>query len=160
MAKIAMIACVSRDRGLGKDGKLIWRISEDMKFFKKMTSGHIVVMGRGTYDSIGGPLPDRKNVVLSHNKLDGDVAWMKSQEELEKYLAKTDEEVFVIGGASLYEMFLPKCQKIYLTEVDNVRPADVYFPKFRPSEFNCHVLQSGVHEKSSYDIVEYVRKED
>lgn len=159
MAQITMIACVSRDRGLGKDGKLIWQIPEDMKFFKKMTTGHIVVMGHGTYTSIGRPLPERENVVLSHSAVDGGVKWVHSQAELEEYLSKVKGEVFIIGGASLYEMFLSKCQKIYLTEVNDVRPADVYFPKFDFKEFDCHVLQGGFYEGHNYDIVEYTRKE-
>ena len=159
MAKISMIACVSRDRGLGKDGKLLWQIPKDMEFFKNMTTGHIVVMGSKTYQSIGRPLPERENVVLSSKQVDGDVKWARSVEELQKYLDGIKDEVFIIGGASLYEMFLPKCQTLYLTEVDGVKPADVYFPKFKASEFDCHVLQSGVHEDCTYDIVKYARKE-
>lgn len=160
MATISMIACVSRDFGLGKDGKLLWKIPRDMEFFKTMTSGHVVIMGKKTYDSIGRALPERENVVLSHQKVDGDVKWVKDVDELEQYLDDVNGEVFIIGGASLYEMFLPKCQKIYLTEVNGTKPADVYFPKFKPAEFNCHVLEGGVYEGSEYDIVEYTRKEN
>ena len=159
MKNLALIACVSEDRGLGYNNSLLWRLGEDMQFFKQITTGNIVVMGRKTYESIGNPLPGRENVVLSSRELKTPgIEWCSSAEDLDKFLATKTKPVFIIGGASLYQMYLDRVDKIYLTEVHSTKPADTYFPKFDKSAFICKVLKSGEQEGIKYDIVEYTRK--
>ncbi len=154
MKNLAMIACVSKDGGLGKGNELLWHISEDMKFFRETTAGHPIIMGGKTFRSIGRVLPGRENVVMSRSCPEGDgVVWMKSREELDQYIQKDDTLKFVIGGASLYEQFLPEAEIIYLTEVDAVKPADVYFPQFDHDQYTEEILGNG-----EYDGVEYIMK--
>lgn len=159
MQKVSLIACIGKDRGLGQAGQLLWRIPEDQKFFKDTTMGGAVAMGRKTFESIGNPLPGRVNIVLSHEPVEAEgVYWCQSRQDLEKFLATRTEPIFIIGGASLYQMYLSRAEKIYLTEVDSVRPADVFFPEFNPADFRRHVLSQGVSDGIAYEIVEYVRK--
>lgn len=159
MKNISMIACVSRDLGLGNKGELLWRIPEDMQFFRQTTLGHPVVMGGTTYRSIGKALPERQNIVLSRSEIDDpNVKCLHSLNQLEEYLEKLADEVFIIGGASLYETFLPRANRLILTEVDGERPADVFFPKFDPANFEAHTLKTGEAEGVKYRIVEYIRK--
>ena len=114
--KINIIAAVGKNLELGKDNKLIWHISEDLKYFKEMTMGKTVVMGENTYHSIGKALPGRNNVVLSFDKKD-----IPGVLVLNNYndVFKLDyDEVFIIGGAPIYELFLPYSDNLYLTEID------------------------------------------
>lgn len=158
MNNISLIASVSQDYGLGKSGQLIWHIPEDMQFFRQTTTGHTVVMGRKTYESIGRPLPKRRNIVLSRGEISGDVEVCKSRAEIEQLLQDSDDEVFIIGGASLYEMFVGDANRILLTEVAGAQPADAFFPQFDKSLFDRTIIQTGNHEGVKYQIVEYRRK--
>ncbi len=158
MKDLYMIACVSTDGGLGKDGGLLWHIPEDMKFFRETTTGSTVIMGRKTLESIGRALPGRRNIVLSSRKGENaDVEWC-TREELEDTLKTVSGKKFVIGGASLYEMFLPEAEKIYLTEVDDMKPADTMFPEFDKSKWRREIIQDGEHDGAKYEIVEYTRR--
>lgn len=158
MNKISLIACISQDYGLGKDGQLLWQIPEDMQFFRKMTTGHTVVMGRKTYESIGRPLPKRRNIVLSRSQIAGDVESCQSLADLESLLQGSEDEIFIIGGASLYEMFLDKADRIILTEVHSTKPADTFFPQFDKTHFNHTIIETGSHDGVEYQIVEYQRR--
>lgn len=152
-----MIACVSKDGGLGKDGELLWHIPEDMKFFRETTKGSMVIMGRKTFESIGRKLPGRENVVLSSRKGETeDVTWC-TREELDEILQNTTGKKFIIGGASLYAMFLSEAKKIYLTEVDRAKPADTWFPEFAKSEWQRKIVQDGEHDGVKYETIEYTK---
>lgn len=156
---ISIIACVSSDGGLGSGNDLLWHIPADMRFFRKITSGHTVVMGSNTFRSIGSPLPNRRNIVLSRREVnDADVEVCHSEDELRELLEKIDDEIFIIGGASLYRMFLPDAAKIFLTEVQAIRPADVFFPEFSRNEFERKVLQSGEVDGAKFETIEYSRR--
>ncbi len=157
MHNLSLIACISRDNGLGQNGELLWHIPEDMQFFRQTTLHSTVVMGRKTYESIGRPLPQRENIVLSRSDVDG-VKTFHNEAELTKYLESTDNQKFIIGGATLYNMFISQAEKIYLTEVDAVQPADTFFPTFDKSQFTRKVLQTGEQNQIKYEIVEYTRK--
>lgn len=158
MKDLYMIACVSKDGGLGKDGELLWHIPEDMKFFRETTRGSMVIMGRKTFESIGRALPGRRNVVLSRRRGEAEGVEWCTREELEEIVQSTQGKKFVIGGASLYEMFLPAAEKVYLTEVDGTKPADTWFPKMNEGEWKREVIDTGEHEGAKYEIVEYVAK--
>lgn len=158
MKDLYMIACVSKDGGLGRGGELLWHIPEDMKFFREATKGSTVIMGRKTFESIGRALPGRRNIVLSSQKgANTDVEWY-TREELEDVLKTVSGKKFVIGGASLYGMFLPEAEKIYLTEVESTKPADTMFPGFDKSEWQRATMQDGEHDGVKYEIVEYIRR--
>jgi dihydrofolate reductase len=125
---ISLIAAMSPDRVIGREGKLPWHSPTDLAHFKSTTMGHTVVMGRKTFDSIGHPLPGRKTIVLSRtlNDLQGCVVARSLQDALSA--AEGDEEVFVIGGEEVFREALPLCQRIYLTTVHGNFPGDVHFP--------------------------------
>src|SRR4030042_2081699 len=110
---ITIIAAVAKNNVIGKEGKLPWHMSADFRHFKEATKGHTVVMGRKTFESMGKPLPDRKNVVLAGNDFSaGGCVIVRSVEECLK-LAE-DEDIYIIGGASLYEQFLPFADRLGL----------------------------------------------
>lgn len=159
MKNLAMIACISADRGLGKENQLLWHFRDDMKFFRKATESSAVVMGSRTFVSIGRPLPKRRNIVLSRKVMDDNVEVVHSESELRKLLSDMEGPKFIIGGATLYEMFINDVEKIYLTEVAASRPADTYFPEFAKNDFDRKALGKYEEDGIDYQIVEYARKD-
>lgn len=135
---ISMIAAVGKNLELGKNNDLIWHFKEDMKFFKKTTMGHPVIMGRKTFESLPKALPGRKNIVISANpeyKADG-AEVVTSVEEAIKLAETEDTDAFVIGGGRIYTEFLPYADNLYLTEINAECPdADTYFPDFNKSDY-------------------------
>lgn len=128
---IAVVA-MARNRVIGADGSIPWHLSEDLKFFKRLTLGHVMVMGRKTYESIGRPLPGRENWVLTSGILEGDPArdslrLVRSPDEIPDELPD-GRKIFVIGGAGVYAALLPRCKELYLTRVDLKVPGDTLFP--------------------------------
>jgi len=159
MKNLSIIACISQDNGIGKEGQLIWKIPADMKFFRETTTGGIVVMGRKTYESIGRPLPKRQNVVLTRQNLsDDNITCFDNYDKLCAYLTEQNQPIYIIGGASLYQMFIEQAEKLYLTEVNSTKPADTFFPNFDRSQFSRRVIGSGMQGDVVYNIVEYTRK--
>ena len=146
---ISIIAIIDKNRAIGKNNDLLWNIPSDLKNFKKITKGHTVIMGRKTYESIGSVLPDRKNIILSSNKkykIRGAIIYNSIQKLLKKYY-KSKEEVFVIGGGTLYEQFLPFADKLYLSIVQNYpKDADTFFPKYL--EFNKRINKKILQKKN------------
>lgn len=134
--RVSIIAAMAENRVIGRDNALPWHLPEDLKRFKRLTMGHAVIMGRRNYESIGHPLPGRKNIVVTHRKgyqAPGCVVVHSLDEAL--LAAGDDPEVFVIGGAELYAQWLPRAQRLYLTLVHAVVPGDTYFPEFDWSEW-------------------------
>ena len=157
---ISLIAAIGKKNELGKDNKLIWDIPGDLKFFKKITINHVIVMGRKTFESIGRALPNRYNIVIS-KQLDDTmgVEVVDGFDEILDRFEQTDEDVYIIGGASLYNFFLPYAQKLYLTEIEDSRPADVYFPTFNKEEYDREDIDEPVEENGvRYRHVLYRRK--
>ena len=159
MKSINLIAAVGENNELGYQNDLIWHLKEDMKFFRTTTSGHPIIMGRKTFESLPHLLPNRTHLVLSHQSiLNPEVKTFHSKEEIDAYLSKLDEEVFVIGGASIYKMFILEAMKIYLTEIKASHQADVYFPTFNKEEFNKKTLLEGEEQETHYTINQYTRR--
>jgi len=131
---ISIIVAVSEDWGIGKDNELLWHIAEDLKRFKRLTSGNTVIMGKKTWESLPRrPLPGRKNIVLTDNpneSIDGSVTVYSIDDALGK--CGREEEVFVIGGGSVYRQFMVMADRLYITHVHKRAPADVYFPEIDP----------------------------
>jgi dihydrofolate reductase len=128
---ISIIVAVSDDWGIGKDNELLWHISEDLKRFKRLTTGKTVIMGKKTWYSLPRrPLPGRKNIVLTDIRgetIDGSETVYSIDEALTR--CSKEEEAFVIGGGSIYSQFMPKADRLYITHVHMKAPADIYFPE-------------------------------
>lgn len=132
MTNISIIAAIGKNNELGKNGAMPWHISEDLKRFKKRTSGNMVIMGRKTFNSINNkPLRNRRNIVISSDKdfYFPDIEIVHSINEAIE-LTKLEKEVFILGGATIYKQFLPFTQKMYLTCVQKDYDADTFFPSF------------------------------
>jgi len=130
-APLALIVAVARNGVIGHQGGLPWHISEDLKHFKKTTSGHAIIMGRKTYDSIGGPLPKRRNIVVTRQS-DLELPGCDRAESLDEAIAlarTTDPCPFIIGGASIYEEALPMATELHVTTIDREVEGDTYFPE-------------------------------
>lgn len=132
-ARISIIAAVGENRELGKGNKLIWRIPADLKRVKELTTGHPIIMGRKTFDSIGHPLPNRTNIVLSRTPvaIEGCTVVSSLEEALETARTIDTEEIFVFGGGQVYEMAVPHTDRLYLTRVHKTDPdSDAFFPDY------------------------------
>jgi dihydrofolate reductase len=136
---ISLIAAIGKNNELGKDNTLLWHMPADMKHFREITSLHVVVMGRKTFESIGKPLPNRRNVIITH-----DIKYKKEEVEIVHSLSETlnlfknkNEEVFIIGGAEIYKQFMPIADKLYITHIDaEDKSANVFFPEIIPIVWN------------------------
>lgn len=132
---ISLVVAVSENYVIGKDNKLIWHLPADLKFFKEVTMGHHMIMGRNTFDSIGRVLPGRTSIVVTRNKdlrlPEGVLKAGSFQEALD--LAKNDSEICVIGGAQIFKEALPVADKVYLTIIHQHFEGDVHFPKLDPN---------------------------
>ena len=131
---LSIIVAMSKNRVIGKDNKMPWHLSNDLKNFKKITIGKTIVMGRLTYDSIGKPLPERKNIVLSRNLIDSNVFIFDNFEEVLDF-TKDEDEVFIIGGQDIYSQTIDKVNKLYLTTIDANIEGDKYFPEIDISKW-------------------------
>ncbi|MCR5041100.1 MAG: dihydrofolate reductase [Clostridia bacterium] len=156
---VSMIAAVGKNLELGKNNGLIWHLDGDLPFFKKTTMGCPVIMGRRTFESLPRALPGRKNIVLTRAKnaeFEGAFAAESVSRALE--LCGDADEVFIIGGAQVYGLFLPLADRLYLTEADAECPeADAYFPRFDAEDFDRTEIGSGGGE-IGYVRALYTRK--
>ncbi|MFL0810885.1 MAG: dihydrofolate reductase [Agarilytica sp.] len=156
--KLAIIVAKSENSVIGKDNALPWHLPEDLKFFKRVTMGHPIIMGRLTYESIGRPLPGRANIVVTRH-LDWQAEGVQIAHSLEEAVMlaenseRPDEWVMVIGGANLYAQALPKCQRLYLTQVHAKIDGDAYFPEVDDHAWLESARES--HEKDSKNPYDY-----
>ena len=133
---ISLIAALGKNRVIGNENKLIWNIPSDMKRFREITSGKSIIMGRKTFESIGKPLPKRKNIIVTRDenyKAEGCIIAHSLDDALRE---AGDGEVMVIGGAQIYAEFLSKAHKLYLTLIDKDFEGDAYFPDYNKNEWN------------------------
>lgn len=156
---ISMIAVIGKNNELGKKGGLLWHLPNDLKFFKEVTSGSTVVMGKRTYYSLPKKLPNRRNVVLTlvDEEQPDDVEVVHSVGEVLNMFDQ-NEEIFIIGGASIYKQFIEFADKLYLTEVDACdSEADVFFPTFDKSNYDVKILGMNSDNDINYKHVLYKR---
>lgn len=142
LPKLTAIVAMTPERIIGKDGTLPWHLPEDLAFFKRTTSGHPIVMGRTTYESIGRPLPKRRNIVLTRNPewtAEG-VDVILSPEELSEL--DLESETFIIGGSQIYEIFLPQLDEILVSHVHHCHSGDTTFPSFEADFSEPEILES------------------
>ena len=145
------IAALTADRVIGRGGALPWHLPADFRFFKQTTLGHVVVMGRKTYDSIGRPLPGRENWVVSRGPAIAGVRMFGSPSDVEE--AADGRKVFVIGGAAIYEALLPRCGELILTHVHGNWPGDTFFPEYT-QEFRA---AESLLEDPEFTVIRHVR---
>ena len=159
--KISLIAAFAEERVIGKDGKIPWTLKEDLKHFRNKTEGFSVVMGRKTYESIGIPLPNRLNIVMTRNpkKLEG-VKEVTNKEKALEIASSYSNEVFIIGGEKIYEEFLPLATKMYLTKIDIKTKGDAFFPKWNVNDWEELSRQDKQdrNQNIKYCFLEYKRK--
>ena len=161
MAKVSMVAAMASNRALGKDNKLLWHISEDLKHFNAITSGGVVVMGRRTWESLGRLLPGRTNVIVTRNvadAVDGAVMVSSLEEAVERYADR--DEIFIIGGGQIYSAGMSLSDRIYLTEVMHPYEADTFFPEIDTAIWHERERQhhdSGADFAYPFDFVVYDR---
>jgi len=150
---ISIAVAVGENYAIGKNNQLLWHMPADLKFFKQTTSGHAVIMGRKTFDSVGKALPNRRNIVITRNqslKIDGAEIANSLNEALE--LCKQEEKaVFIIGGAEIYKQALPIANMLYLTTVHHNFDADTFFPAFDLNEWTVFSTEKHLpDEKNKY----------
>lgn len=159
--RISLIAAIDKNRVIGQDGGLPWHLPEDFAWFKKITTGKPVLMGRKTFESIGRPLPQRTNIVISRHAHDTPgVTWVTSLEAaLEKARHQHTEEIMIIGGGEIYRQALPHADRLYLTEVDIIVRGDSFFPDFHAAEWQRTVLSTHTPHDTmpGFTIVQYDR---
>lgn len=156
--KISLIAAMTNDRVIGRDGGMPWHLPADLKWFKANTLGKPVIMGRRTYDTIGRPLPNRTNIVLTRQRdltLEGCVVVHSLDEAISA--AGEVEELMIIGGATLYEAALPMAQRMYLTMLDASIEGDTYFPEFTAGLWDWELVEDRpADEKNAHDMTFFV----
>ncbi len=151
---ISIIAAIGKNYELGLNNQLLWHIPNDLKYFKQLTTGKIVVMGRKTYESIGRALPNRENIVLTRQSIKID-----NVDVVNDYKKILDlEDVFIIGGEQIYKLFLPYADNIYLTEIAENKEADSYFPIFDKSLYTKEIVKTDSYNDINYSFVIYRKK--
>ena len=157
---ITLIAAIGKNRELGLNNDLIWKIPEDLKFFRENTLGKPIVMGMNTLNSLPKLLSNRKHIVLTRKNvdLDSSIVIVHNIEELISYIELLDGEVMVIGGASIYSQMIKYANKMLLTEILDESEADVYFPEFSLDEWDKLLISSHQYEDIKYNHVSYTRK--
>ncbi len=149
---ITLIAALTADRVIGKDGKIPWHFPEDLRNFKRLTTGNTVVMGRRTYESIGRPLPQRNNVVVSTTLPSQEgLTVCSSLEEALQTAQSLEREIFIIGGATLYQATLPLADRMILSHVKGTYEGDTYFPEYNHSDWSV----TNVESFPEFEVVTY-----
>lgn len=156
---ISLIVAYTRNRVIGNKGKIPWRIKGEQKRFKELTTGNVVIMGRRSYEEIGRPLPDREMIIISTTKKfeGGNLRTVASLEEA-LALAK-DKEVYISGGAQVYEEALLLAEKLYITEIDAEIEGDRFFPEFDESQYQKEIVER-VEGEIPYTYVTYTKNKD
>lgn len=161
---ISCIVAKAKNNVIGLNNEMPWHISEDLKYFKKITSGHTIILGRKNFESIGRPLPNRTNIIITRDKsfqCAGCVVVHSIEIALKYAFDQNEDEVFIIGGGQIYEQTKEYWDKMYITEIDETFDGDVFFPKMDYSEWNktseeCHTRSE--KNKHNYCFNIYERK--
>lgn len=147
------IAAMARNRAIGYEGRIPWHLPADLKFFKRTTLGHAILMGRKTFDSLGRPLPGRENLVLTRGAFN--VEGVRRLADFSEVTEPADgRKLFVIGGAEIYRALLPRCSALLLTRVDLEPEADTFFPSFEEHFTATETIERG----DGYEITRYERR--
>ena len=160
---LSIIVAKAKNNIIGNNNELIWHIPEDLKRFKRLTTGHTIIMGRKTFESLGRVLPNRHHVILCNdmelNIDDENVEVLEDISELKKYI-DSEEENFVIGGATMYRLLMPYCKKMYITEIDKDFEGDVFFPEIDLNKWKVVKREKGPDDGENDFDYEYVDYEE
>ncbi len=166
--KISLIAAIAKNRVIGLANRIPWSLPEDLQHFKRITMDNIVVMGRKTFESIGKPLPGRTNIVFSRKEVSPEVFRVSDIDEffllIDRESAEgewSDKEIFIIGGETLFELFLPYAQKLYLTRINENFAGDTYFPLYDEDEWVLISSEKGKKDEDNpydYEYLIYQRR--
>lgn len=161
---LSIIVAKAKNNTIGKDNKLLWHISDDLKRFEELTTGHVIIMGRKTFESLGRVLPNRKHIVFSQNPdfkvNDENVEIVHSMLQLQEYI-EDDKENFVIGGAMIYNLLMPYVKKMYVTEIDKDFDGDTFFPRINDEIWKEISRENGPEDSNNnlkYEYVVYERR--
>ncbi len=161
---LSIIVAKAKNNTIGKDNKLLWHISDDLKRFEELTTGHVIIMGRKTFESLGKVLPNRKHIVFSQNPdfkvNDENVEIVHSMLQLQEYI-EDDKENFVIGGAMIYNLLMPYVKKMYVTEIDKDFDGDTFFPRINDEIWKEISRENGPEDSNNnlkYEYVVYERR--
>lgn len=153
---LSIIVAFNEKYVIGNQNKLIWHISNDLKRFKKITTGKTIVMGRKTFESLPGVLPGRKHIVITENKeytaTNDMVTVVNDIKEILKY-EDSSEEFFIIGGGEIYKQLLPYCKRLYLTKIVSTQEGDTYFPKFDINKYRVIEEENNVENNVEYSFI-------
>ena len=159
---LSIIVAKAKNNVIGNNNQLIWHIKEDLKRFKNLTTNHNIIMGRKTFESLGKVLPNRHHIVLCNDaelNIDNEnVEVLEDISMLDKYI-NSEEESFVIGGATIYRLLMPYCKKMYITEINKCFDADVYFPEVSPNEWKIIAREQGQPDQENDFEYEYITYE-
>ena len=159
---LSIIVAKAKNNVIGKDNQLLWHLSDDLKRFKKLTTGHTIIMGRKTFESLGRVLPNRKHIVFTQNPdfkvNDENVQIVHSMLQIQEYI-ESQEEVFVIGGAMIYNLLMPYVKKMYVTEIDKEFDGDAFFPRIDETKWKEISREKGPEDEENNFIYEYVTYE-
>ena len=157
--KLSLIAAIGQNNELGINNQLIWHLKKDMKFFKETTINHKIVMGRKTFESLPKLLVNREHIILTKQNIN--LPNVKIFHDISSFLKayeNLDEEIFNIGGQSLYKELLEYADKLYLTEIEATSKADAYFPIFDKNDFEKEILSDAEEDGIKYKHVLYKRR--
>ncbi|MEI4802102.1 dihydrofolate reductase [Bacillus sp. NPDC077411] len=156
---ISLLVAMDKNRLIGKDNQLPWHLPADLAYFKKVTMGHPIIMGRKTFESIGRPLPGRTNIILTRNQnyeMEG-CEVIHSIDDVKKMDEQMNEELFVIGGAEIFKEVLPFADRLYITQIEEVFEGDTFFPEINYNEWEEISATQGVtDEKNPYTYAYHV----
>lgn len=160
---IAAIAAMSENRVIGKDNQLPWHLPADLKHFKAITTGHPILMGRKTFESIGKPLPNRTNIIITRNNnyhAPGCIVVTSIDEAIEQATLIDAKEIFIIGGAEVYQQLMPHIQQLYLTIIRHQFEGDTYFPEIDAAftEVSRETHQADEVNPYAYDFIKLERQ--
>jgi dihydrofolate reductase len=158
--KLSIVVAMDKNRVIGKEGNIPWNYPKDLEHFKSLTTGHVMIMGRKTFDSFDGPLPNRKHIVLSRSKSnykDKCVLHAYNIEESIKMARRvSDDEVFVIGGEEIYRQFIDRVDKMIISHIDDSYDGDTYFPDWERQNWNHDVQR----KYENFTVTSYHRIND
>lgn len=160
---LSIIVAKAKNNVIGKDNKLLWKLPEDLKRFKQITSGHTIIIGRKTFESIGKVLPNRKHIIFTQNKDfkidDENVKIVHSMLEIQEYI-EDDNENFVVGGAMIYNLLMPYVTKMYITQINKEYEGDTFFPKINTEIWKEISREKGIKNDENpldYEFIVYER---
>lgn len=161
---ISLLVAMGKNHVIGFENDMPWHLPEDLKYFKEKTTGHTIIMGRKTYDSIGRVLPNRRSVVLTRQKLDfpKEIEVIRDINQIYQWnKANPDQELFIIGGGNLYNQVLPYADRMYITEIDENFEGDTFFPTFEANEWTLTSKVKGERNNDNpyeYYFLQYDRR--